>query len=226
MKKLISITLAILMLALSLTSCIVTEGRSGGTTTTSGTTGETEPPFTGEYPVVEMIVEGYGTIIIELYPQYAPNTVYSFIKSVQEGFYDGLIFHRVMSGFMIQGGDPAGTGSGNPGFSIPDEFTTGGFTQNTLSHTEGVISMANSGTKNSSGSQFFIMDAAASYLDGGYSAFGKVISGMDVVHAIAKAPGTTIPIAGGIRPTVPIVITSVTVDTKGNVFPEPVRIAR
>lgn len=126
-----------------------------------------------------------GTIKVELYPEVAPNTVNNFIYLVKQGFYDGTIFHRVIPGFMIQGGDPEGTGMGGPGYGIKGEFAANGF-QNDLRHTTGVISMARSQRPNSAGSQFFIMVDDAPYLDGQYAAFGKVVAGMDVVDKIAS----------------------------------------
>ena len=128
-----------------------------------------------------------GTITVELYPDVAPNTVNNFISLVKKGFYDGTIFHRVIPGFMIQGGDPEGTGMGGPGYGIPGEFAMNGFV-NDLKHTTGVISMARSQRPNSAGSQFFIMVDDAPYLDGQYAAFGKVTEGMEAAQAIVAAP--------------------------------------
>ena len=139
-------------------------------------------------PIVTIEMENGGVIKAELYPEVAPNTVANFVNLVQSGFYDGLIFHRVIPGFMIQGGDPKGTGMGGPGYSIQGEFARNGFRQNNLRHTRGVLSMARSMMPNSAGSQFFIMHADAPHLDGDYAAFGKVTEGMDVVDAIAAAP--------------------------------------
>lgn len=132
--------------------------------------------------VIEM--EKGGIIKLELYPDYAPVTVKNFLELVRKGFYDGLFFHRVIKGFMIQGGCPNGTGTGNPGYQILGEFRANGI-DNPLKHTRGVISMARSSAPNSAGSQFFIMHADAPHLDGQYAAFGKVVEGMDVVDAIA-----------------------------------------
>ncbi len=139
-------------------------------------------------PIVTIEMENGGVIKAELYPEIAPNTVANFVSLVQKGFYDGLIFHRVIPGFMIQGGDPQGTGMGGPGYSIKGEFARNGFRQNNLRHSRGVLSMARSMMPNSAGSQFFIMHADAPHLDGDYAAFGKVSSGMDVVDAIANTP--------------------------------------
>ncbi len=136
--------------------------------------------------VIEM--ENGKTIELELYPQYAPESCANFEKLVKEGFYDGLTFHRVIPGFMIQGGCPLGTGTGGPGWHIKGEFASNGFTQNTLKHTRGVLSMARSMMPNSAGSQFFIMHEDAPHLDGDYAAFGKVVSGIEVVDEIASAP--------------------------------------
>ena len=159
-------------------------------------------------PVVTIEMENGSVIKAELYPQVAPNTVNNFISLVKKGFYDGVIFHRVISGFMLQGGDPDGTGMGGPGYSIKGEFTQNGF-QNDLKHEPGVLSMARTMMPNSAGSQFFIMHEAAPHLDGAYAAFGKVTEGMDVVNAIAAVPTNY-----NDRPLV-------TVETFGEEYPEP-----
>ena len=141
-------------------------------------------------PIVKFEMENGKTITAELYPEIAPNTVANFVTLVQSGFYDGVIFHRVIPGFMIQGGDPQGTGMGGPGYTIKGEFARNGFKQNNLRHTRGVLSMARTMMPNSAGSQFFIMHADAPHLDGEYAAFGKVTEGMDAVDEIAAArPG-------------------------------------
>ena len=136
-------------------------------------------------PIVTIEMENGDIIKAELYPEIAPNTVASFVSLVEKGFYDALIFHRVIEGFMIQGGDPTGTGMGGPGYTIKGEFSGNGF-KNDLKHTRGVLSMARSMMPNSAGSQFFIMHADAPHLDGQYAAFGKVIEGLDAVDAIAS----------------------------------------
>ena len=136
-------------------------------------------------PVVTITMTNGDVMKAELYPEIAPNTVNNFISLVQKGFYDGLFFHRVISGFMIQGGDPQGTGMGGPGYSIKGEFAMNGV-RNDLKHTRGVLSMARSMMPNSAGSQFFIMHANAPHLDGQYAAFGKVVEGLDVVDKIAS----------------------------------------
>ncbi len=136
-------------------------------------------------PIVTFEMENGGKFVAELYPEIAPNTVANFVELASAGFYDGLIFHRVIPGFMIQGGDPTGTGMGGPGHTIKGEFTQNGF-KNNLKHTRGVLSMARSMMPDSAGSQFFVMHETSPHLDGAYAAFGKVIEGMDVVDAIAN----------------------------------------
>lgn len=167
-------------------------------------------------PIVTIEMENGDIIRAELYPAIAPNTVNNFISLINKGFYDELIFHRVIPGFMIQGGDPQGTGIGGPGYSIKGEFARNGF-KNTLKHEEGVLSMARSMMPNSAGSQFFIMHKDAPHLDGDYAAFGKVIEGMDVVDKIANVP--TGPMD---RPLEDQIMKKVTVDTHGVKFPEPI----
>ncbi|HIW21693.1 MAG TPA: peptidylprolyl isomerase [Candidatus Dorea intestinavium] len=168
-----------------------------------------------ENPIVTIEMENADLIKVELYPEVAPNTVNNFISLVQKGFYDGLIFHRVIPGFMIQGGDPDGIGTGGPGYSIPGEFAQNGFTNN-LAHTEGVLSMARSMHPDSAGSQFFIMHKDAPHLDGAYAAFGKVIEGMDVVDKIAETRT-----GAQDRPLEEQKIKTMTVDTKGVDYKEP-----
>ena len=136
-------------------------------------------------PIVTIVMNDGDVMKLELYPEVAENTVNNFISLVNKGFYDGLTFHRIISGFMIQGGDPDGNGTGGPGYSIPGEFSLNGY-DNSLSHDPGVISMARSQHPDSAGSQFFIMHKKASHLDGSYAAFGKIIEGMDVVDEIAE----------------------------------------
>lgn len=170
-------------------------------------------------PVVTFKMENGGVFKAELYPDVAPNTVNNFISLVKNGFYDGLIFHRVISGFMIQGGDPEGTGVGGPGYAIKGEFSGNGF-KNDLKHGPGVLSMARTMAPNSAGSQFFVMHKDASHLDGQYAGFGKVIEGMDVVNAIAETR-----VGRGDRPIDPQRLKAVTVDTFGVDYPEPEKLA-
>ena len=166
-------------------------------------------------PIVTFTVAGRGTIKAELYPEIAPNTVNNFISLIKKGFYNGLIFHRVISGFMLQGGCPDGTGMGGPGYSIKGEFSQNGFS-NDLKHTPGVLSMARTPDPDSAGSQFFIMHAAAPHLDGAYAAFGKVTEGMDIVNEIAAVPTDW-----NDRPMEEQKMESVTVETFGAEYPEP-----
>jgi len=141
----------------------------------------------GANPVATIEIENFGKIVVELYPDVAPITVENFVNLAKEGFYDGLTFHRIISGFMIQGGCPQGTGTGGPGHTIKGEFALNGI-KNDLSHTRGVISMARANDPDSAGSQFFIVHQDSTFLDGQYAAFGKVIEGLDVVDAVASTP--------------------------------------
>ena len=166
-------------------------------------------------PVVTIEMENGGIIKAELYPDVAPQSVYNFISLVKSGFYDGLIFHRVIPGFMIQGGCPEGTGMGGPGYCIKGEFFYNGF-KNDLRHKRGILSMARSQSPNSAGSQFFIMHEDAKHLDGQYAAFGKVTEGMDVVDAIAQTSTDRMD-----RPIQEQRIKKMTVDTFGVDYPEP-----
>ena len=137
-------------------------------------------------PLVAMEIEDYGAIVMELYPDKAPNTVNNFISLVKDGFYDDNTFHRLVPGFVLQGGDPDGNGSGGPGYTIKGEFKNNGFDENDIKHTERIVSMARSSDKDSAGSQFFIMLGKTEYLDGDYAAFGKVIDGFDIIKEIEK----------------------------------------
>ena len=169
-------------------------------------------------PIVTMEIEDYGTITIELYPDMAPNTVANFVNLIEEGFYDGLTFHRSVPGFVLQGGDPDGNGTGGPGYTIKGEFSSNGYTQNTLSHTRGVISMARSRDNDSAGSQFFIvLDDSATYsLDGLYAGFGRVTEGMDIIDEIVANEEIADDVTGALEENV--VITKVTVDTFGETY--------
>ena len=166
-------------------------------------------------PTFKITMENGGIIEGELYPEIAPQSVYNFIDLANHNYYDGLIFQRVIPGFMIQGGCPDGTGMGGPGYCIKGEFFFNGF-KNDLKHKRGVLSMARSSSPNSAGSQFFIMHEDARHLDGQYAAFGKVTSGMDVVDAIAATKT-----GAADRPVAEQKIASITVDTHGEIYPEP-----
>lgn len=166
-------------------------------------------------PEITITMEDGSVIQAELYPEIAPNTVKNFISLVKKGYYDGLIFHRVIEGFMIQGGCPEGSGMGGPGYSIKGEFSQNGF-ENNLKHGPGVLSMARSMMPNSAGSQFFIMHKNSPHLDGAYAAFGAVTSGMDVVNTIAQTRTDY-----NDRPLKEQKIKSITVDTFGEEYDEP-----
>ena len=186
--------------------------RSVGTTTT------VSAKQTMQNPIVTIEMENGDIIKAELYPDIAPNSVKNFISLINKGYYDGLIFHRVIAGFMIQGGCPDGTGMGGPGYSIPGEFSQNGF-KNELKHTRGVLSMARSMFPDSAGSQFFIMHKNAPHLDGAYAAFGKVTEGMDAVDRIAE---TRVNMQD--RPLNPQVMKKVTVETFGENYGEPEKV--
>lgn len=192
--RLLSFALALMLCfsAVALTACgskneqtsSKTEQTTAAQTTQKATEAEVDASaLEGTKAVID--VKDYGKITVELYPQYAPKTVANFVKLAESGFYDGLTFHRIMEGFMIQGGDPKGNGTGGSDENIVGEFSANGFTQNTLSHTRGVISMARSSDMNSASSQFFIVHKDSTFLDGQYAAFGEVTDGMDVVDKIA-----------------------------------------
>ena len=166
-------------------------------------------------PIVTITMENGDVMKAELYPEIAPNTVHNFISLIQKGFYNGTIFHRVIPGFMLQGGDPDGSGMGGPGYAIRGEFRSNGF-QNDLKHTEGVLSMARTMAPASAGSQFFIMHKDAPHLDGEYAAFGKITEGMDVVDKIANVETDF-----SDRPRVPQVMKSVPVENFGVDYPMP-----
>lgn len=166
-------------------------------------------------PIVTITMTSGKVMKAELYPEIAPNTVNNFISLINHNFYDDVIFHRVIRGFMIQGGDPDGTGMGGPGYGIKGEFTQNGF-ENNLKHTEGVLSMARAMDPNSAGSQFFIMHKNSPHLDGAYAAFGKIIEGMDVVNEIAETP-----VDWNDRPMEDQVIKTMSVETFNETYPEP-----
>lgn len=172
------------------------------------------------YPIVTITMNTGDIMKAELYPDVAPNTVNNFISLIQKGFYDGKIFHRVIPGFMIQGGCPNGTGTGGPGYSIKGEFAQNGFA-NQLRHTKGVLSMARAMHPDSAGSQFFIMHETSPHLDGAYAAFGKVIEGLEVIDKIASVQTDFRD-----RPMEDQTILSMTVDTQGTDYPQPVTLDR
>ncbi len=224
MKKLLSIALCAALLALGLAACTSKEGASPTPAPTAAHTNapeNTANPTEGEKYMnkinATITMENGGVIKLELYPDLAPQSVRNFCYLARKGFYDGLIFHRVISGFMIQGGDPEGTGRGGPGYTIKGEFAANGF-ENELKHTRGVISWARkSRPLDSAGSQFFIMHKDYPSLDGQYAAFGRVIEGIEVVDAIAAVETD-----GNDRPLTPVVIKTITIE--GEELPEPDKI--
>lgn len=230
-KKIFALVLSFVLILSVFCACSKTEFTEGGTTsaadksdsnenngTSEKTTGKTEKTESTkeassmEHSKVKFTMANGGEFIVELYPEYAPETVANFLMLVKEGFYDGLTFHRVVEGFMAQGGDPTGTGSGGSKKTIKGEFAANGFNQNTLSHTRGVISMARSAQNDSASSQFFICytDGCAA-LDGEYAAFGKVIEGMDVVDAFCNGEMTYNTMGEKASPVEPIIIKTATV---------------
>lgn len=217
-KRYSSLFLLILMGALLLSGCGSTKGNIVKTNKSDTKIESSNADSTKEnknLPAATITVEGYGTIEVELYPEIAPNTVNNFISLANKGFYNNLKFHRIIKGFMIQGGDPKGDGTGGPGYSIEGEFTSNGFA-NSLKHTKGVISMARTQDPNSAGSQFFIMSGDASTLDGQYAAFGKVVSGLEVLDKIQS-----VETGSNDAPKKDVIITSITIDTKGIEYKEP-----
>ena len=177
--------------------------------------------YNTDNPVVALDIEGYGSVVVELYPDVAPNTVNNFISLVKSGFYDNNTFHRLMPGFVLQGGDPTGTGTGGPGYHIKGEFTNNGF-KNDLKHEKGVISMARATENDSAGSQFFIMLGKADYLDNNYASFGRVIDGMDIVEAIEKRENVSDPTSGKLARN--LVLKKAVIDLKGKEYPDVVKV--
>ncbi|WP_242865270.1 peptidylprolyl isomerase [Clostridium sp. ATCC 25772] len=175
----------------------------------------------GKNPIAQIELEDGSVIKAELYPDLAPNTVRNFISLANSNFYDGLIFHRVIKGFMIQGGDPQGDGTGGPGYTIKGEFKENGFEQNVLKHEKGVLSMARAQDPDSAGSQFFIMHEVAPHLDDQYAAFGKVVEGLEVVDKIANVETDK-----NDKPVKEIKIKKITVDTFGVQYNEPEKVAQ
>jgi len=213
LRKNISLLLVI-VLSLSLFIGCSKKEETNDKNTTSTNNAETEKGKDDKNPIATIEMEDGSQIKIELYPDVAPNTVRNFISLANSKFYDGLIFHRVIPDFMIQGGDPEGTGVGGPGYAIKGEFSSNGF-ENTLKHDRGVISMARAQDKNSAGSQFFIMHKDSPHLDGEYAAFGKVIEGIEVVDKIAA-----VETVAQDKPKEDIKMKKVTVDTFGVKYKE------
>ena len=170
------------------------------------------------HPIATITMEDGRVMTAELYPEKAPNTVNNFISLANKGFYDGLIFHRVIPGFMIQGGCPNGNGMGGPGYEIDGEFAANGFRENDLVHTTGVLSMARTMAPNSAGSQFFIMVDAAPHLDGQYAAFGKITENVEAAVAVSRVPRNMM----NDKPKKDVVIQSIRVDTQGVEYPDPI----
>jgi peptidyl-prolyl cis-trans isomerase B (cyclophilin B) len=222
MKKISVFVLGVLLIAGLFSGCApqtateTTQALTTETMTETSVSGEGTVNADGIHPVVMVTMASGGQMVLELYPEVAPNTVNNFLSLAQKGYYNGLIFHRVIEGFMIQGGDPTGTGMGGPGYGIMGEFSSNGF-KNELKHQRGVISMARSKDKDSAGSQFFIMHQESSQLDGDYSGFGMLIEGLDVLDVLATAKTDQ-----GDRPLEELRIKEITVDLKGYAFSEPV----
>jgi len=225
MKKfklgLLFLTLVVILAAVGCGTQTPKDTNTQSTNKDTQTPSNSGTPTSKNNPIVTITMANEEQIKVELYPDVAPNTVKSFISLVKKGFYNGLIFHRVIPAFMIQGGDPNGNGTGGPGYSIKGEFTNNGFTNN-LKHERGVISMGRTQqSKDSAGSQFFIMVGSVPSLDGDYAAFGKVTSGMDTVDKIVNTPRDK-----NDKPTQNQVMKSVTVDTLGVNYGEPVVIKK
>jgi peptidyl-prolyl cis-trans isomerase B (cyclophilin B) len=213
-----SIIKRLTILAILACSLVVFVGCGSKEATTKTEESTKQATTTGKLPIATIKVKDYGTMELELYPDIAPNTVNNFIYLAQKGTYNGLTFHRIIDKFMIQGGDPAGDGTGGPGYSIKGEFKANNF-ENKLLHEVGVISMARAADVNSAGSQFFIMTSVATNLDGNYAAFGKVIKGLDVLTTIGK-----VKTGANDKPSKDVIIESITIDTKGVEYKEPEKV--
>lgn len=208
--------LVVFIFSMGLSACGVKEDMLGISFEQKGNEVELKQ-YDTENPVVAMYIEDYGTIVMELYPEIAPNTVNNFISLVKSGFYDNNTFHRLVPGFVLQGGDPNGVGTGGPGYTIKGEFSKNGF-KNNLKHTKWVVSMARSQDYDSAGSQFFIMLGEAESLDGEYAAFGKVIDGKDNINRIVRSEGVSDPDTGKL--THNLTIKKAIIDLKGKEYPE------
>lgn len=215
MKKILLI-LVVFIFSMGLSACGVKEDMLGISFEQKGNEVELKQ-YDTENPVVAMYIEDYGTIVMELYPEIAPNTVNNFISLVKSGFYDNNTFHRLVPGFVLQGGDPNGVGTGGPGYTIKGEFNKNGF-ENNLKHTKWIVSMARSQDYDSTGSQFFIMLGEAESLDGEYAAFGKVIDGKDNINRIVRSEGVSDPDTGKL--THNLTIKKAIIDLKGKEYPE------
>lgn len=215
MKKILLI-LVVFIFSMGLSACGVKEDMLGISFEQKGNEVELKQ-YDTENPVVAMYIEDYGTIVMELYSEIAPNTVNNFISLVKSGFYDNNTFHRLVPGFVLQGGDPNGVGTGGPGYTIKGEFSKNGF-ENNLKHTKWVVSMARSQDYDSAGSQFFIMLGEAESLDGEYAAFGKVIDGKDNINRIVRSEGVSDPDTGKL--THNLTIKKAIIDLKGKEYPE------
>lgn len=220
MKKLFLIVV-IFLCSITLTACGVEEDMLGISFDQKGNEVELKQ-YDTKNPVVAMYIEDYGSIVIELYPEIAPNTVNNFISLVKSGFYDNNTFHRLVPGFVLQGGDPNGMGTGGPGYTIKGEFSKNGF-ENNLKHTKWVVSMARSQDYDSAGSQFFIMLGTAESLDGEYAAFGKVIDGKENINRIVKNEGVSDPDSGKL--THNLTIKKAVIDLKGKEYGEVEKIS-
>lgn len=214
MKKVLSIFIMLISLSL-LTGCKIKDSDLGINFKVDSN--EASINYESENPLVAMKIKGYGAIVIELYPSIAPNTVNNFISLTKNGFYDNNTFHRLAKGFVLQGGDPTGTGTGGPGYHIQGEFSSNNF-KNDLKHTRGIVSMARSSLPNSAGSQFFIMLGTAEHLDGDYAAFGKVVKGMENIEKIEKNAQTVSAKSDQLKEN--LIIEKALVDTKGTVYKE------
>lgn len=215
MKKILLIIM-IFVCSIGLTACGIKEDMLGISFDQKGNEAELKQ-YDTKNPVVAMYIENYGSIVIELYPEVAPNTVNNFISLVKSGFYDNNTFHRLVPGFVLQGGDPNGMGTGGPGYTIKGEFSANGF-ENELKHTKWVVSMARSQDYDSAGSQFFIMLGTAESLDGEYAAFGKVIDGKENINRIVKKEGVSDPDSGKL--THNLTIKKAIIDLKGKEYKE------
>lgn len=221
LKRFISVCLVLFIFVLAFTGCKAKNNTGSSDGGKSAVDKAASYRKSGKDPVVTMVVKDMGTIKLELYPLKAPQTVYNFISLAKKGYYDGPTFHRIISGFMIQGGDPKGDGTGGPGYCIKGEFGVNGFNYNDLKHERGVISMARKTTPmDSAGSQFFIVhktsQSNSASLDLNYAAFGKVLEGLDVVDKIAA-----VNTGKNNAPLEKVIIEKVTVDTFGDTYPEP-----